>query len=163
MRMRVTGIAREKPAKPEYRLSDIPLQGMPIQADGVEKPEFVRRPLRGRSRSLSSLLSVSSAQQLFWAVRARSRTLSKDVCTNSGNLLLPQGPAPGRAPRAAPGDRGPSRGEPRGVRWPPCGQPAQVSHPGIPGLLPACRTREAVCPRWVHQPIPTPNDPRTGS
>ena len=30
------------PSKPEYRLSDIPLQGMPIQADGVEKPEFVR-------------------------------------------------------------------------------------------------------------------------
>ena len=34
--------SKREASKPEYRLSDIPLQGMPIQADGVEKPEFVR-------------------------------------------------------------------------------------------------------------------------
>ena len=65
-------------------------------------------------------------------------------------LLLPQGPAPGRAPRAATGNRGPNRGGPRGVRWPPSGQPAQVPQPGyarVAASLPYQGDR-----RWPRQP-----------
>ena len=62
-----------------------------------------------------------------------SRALKSDL-TTSGSLLLPQGPARGRAPRAAPGDRGPSRGEPCGD--PPSPHPRRFSFGNLRAKFP---------------------------
>ena len=80
-----------------------------------------------------------------------SRALKSDL-TTSGSLLLPQGPARGRAPRAAPGDRGPG---PRPGKAPRC--PLGTLWPTCPDVPPGY-TRPAVglpyqgdC-RWPRQP-----------
>ena len=95
-------------------------------------------PAFGGVLSYTATCNVPGARAPVGWVAARGR---RAAVARDGRWMRP-GPDPAGNPGSGLRARAPDQGHPAVSVGRPLGQPPQVSHPGIPGLLPACRTKE---------------------